>query len=129
MAAPTRTRPIWLQRPVWCGVSCAVAMAALVIGSLIDARTTSAQQRAFFNFPPRPKATPQSGKSFLQRPGKQTQTSGPKEPMLVRADEINYDYASERVAAVGNVQIYHGGSRTCASLRSAPLRSIARPTT
>ena len=30
--------------------------------------------------------------------------------MLVQANEINYDYANERVAAVGNVQIYYGGS-------------------
>ncbi len=28
--------------------------------------------------------------------------------MLVRATEINYDYTNERVAAVGNVQIYYG---------------------
>ena len=30
--------------------------------------------------------------------------------MLVQAREINYDYANHRVAAVGNVQIYYGGS-------------------
>ena len=30
--------------------------------------------------------------------------------MLVRADEINYDYTNERVSAVGNVQIYFGAS-------------------
>ena len=30
--------------------------------------------------------------------------------MLVQADEINYDYANERVSAVGNVQIYYSGS-------------------
>ena len=36
--------------------------------------------------------------------------------MLVRAEEINYDYTNERVAAVGNVQLYYGeidpGSRS-----------------
>jgi LPS-assembly protein len=31
-------------------------------------------------------------------------------PMLVQANEINYDYNNERVAAVGNVQIYYGGA-------------------
>ena len=31
--------------------------------------------------------------------------------MLVRAEEINYDYTNERVSAVGNVQIYYGSSR------------------
>ena len=30
--------------------------------------------------------------------------------MLVQANEIDYDYANHRVAAVGNVQIYYGGS-------------------
>ncbi len=30
--------------------------------------------------------------------------------MLVQAREIDYDYANHRVAAVGNVQIYYGGS-------------------
>ena len=30
--------------------------------------------------------------------------------MLVRAEEINYDYSNERVSAVGNVQIYYGPS-------------------
>ena len=30
--------------------------------------------------------------------------------MLVQAKEINYDYANERVSAVGNVQIYYNGS-------------------
>ena len=35
--------------------------------------------------------------------------SGQKQ-MLVQAREINYDYTNHRVAAVGNVQIYYGGS-------------------
>ena len=47
-------------------------------------------------FPDRPKP-PQRG----------TTTQG---QMLVQAKEINYDYANERVSAVGNVQIYYNGS-------------------
>jgi LPS-assembly protein len=31
-------------------------------------------------------------------------------PMLVQADRIKYDYANGTVAAIGNVQIYYGGS-------------------
>ncbi len=31
-------------------------------------------------------------------------------PMLVEAAEIRYDYTNDTVAAIGNVQIYHGGS-------------------
>ncbi len=33
-----------------------------------------------------------------------------QDQMLVRAEEINYDYTNERVSAVGNVQIYYGAS-------------------
>ena len=36
--------------------------------------------------------------------------SGQQQQMLVQAHEINYDYTNHRVAAVGNVQIYYGGS-------------------
>jgi LPS-assembly protein len=38
----------------------------------------------------------------------------PKDPnaqMLVKADELHYDYANNRVTAVGNVQIYYNGTR------------------
>jgi LPS-assembly protein len=34
----------------------------------------------------------------------------PNTPMLVRADEIKYDYPNNAVAAVGHVQIYYGGA-------------------
>ncbi len=34
----------------------------------------------------------------------------PNTPMLVQADEMQYDYANNTVAAVGHVQIYYGGS-------------------
>ncbi len=39
-----------------------------------------------------------------------TDEAGQKQ-MLVRAKEIDYDYTNHRVSAVGNVQIYYGGSR------------------
>ncbi|MGI8525106.1 MAG: LPS-assembly protein LptD [Pseudolabrys sp.] len=35
---------------------------------------------------------------------------GGKDQMLVQARQIDYDYNNHRVAAVGNVQIYYGGS-------------------
>lgn len=47
-------------------------------------------------FPPRPKPDTRQGPSNGQ--------------MLVQAGEIQYDYANERVSAVGNVQIYYKGS-------------------
>jgi len=38
-------------------------------------------------------------------------TRDPNAQMLVKADELNYDYTNSRVLAVGNVQIYYDGSR------------------
>ena len=49
-------------------------------------------------FPPREKPIPRTAPSAGQ------------EQMLVRAQEINYDYSNERVSAVGNVQLYYGAS-------------------
>src|SRR5262245_44356862 len=54
-------------------------------------------------FPQRP---PPAKKSKIVQQGEK---SGQKQ-MLVQANEINYDYANNRVAAVGNVQIYYGDS-------------------
>jgi LPS-assembly protein len=34
----------------------------------------------------------------------------PNTPMLVQADEINYDYPNNTISAVGHVQIYYGES-------------------
>jgi LPS-assembly protein len=45
-----------------------------------------------------------------EAPIPRTAPSGAQEQMLVRAQEINYDYTNERVAAVGNVQLYYGAS-------------------
>ena len=48
--------------------------------------------------------------------------SGQKQ-MLVQANEIDYDYANNRVAAVGNVQIYYGDS----TLEANGSSTIRRP--
>jgi LPS-assembly protein len=53
-----------------------------------------------FQQPPRP-----SAKSVSQK-----QTSDKNAQMLVQANEIQYDYNNERVAATGSVQIYYRGS-------------------
>jgi LPS-assembly protein len=39
------------------------------------------------------------------------QAKDPNAQMLVKADELHYDYSNTRVTAVGNVQIYYNGSR------------------
>jgi LPS-assembly protein len=53
-------------------------------------------QAQIFSFPERPKPDVRQGPSDGQ--------------MLVQAGEIHYDYANQRVSAVGNVQIYYKGS-------------------
>ena len=47
---------------------------------------------------------------FTPRPKPPVRPERSQEQMLVRADEINYDYTNERVSAVGNVQLYFGNS-------------------
>ena len=51
-------------------------------------------------FPQRP-PPPRKSKIQLER-----EKSGQKQ-MLVQANEVNYDHTNNRVAAVGNVQIYY----------------------
>src|SRR5262249_35835903 len=46
----------------------------------------------------------------LKQGGSARSMSDKNAQMLVHANEIQYDYNNERVAAVGNVQIYYGGS-------------------
>jgi LPS-assembly protein len=44
-------------------------------------------------------------------PGAGAQKKDPNAQMLVKADELHYDYANNRVTALGSVQIYYNGSR------------------
>lgn len=77
-----------------------LVLAAASVGSWTPAH---AQVPLTIEFPPAPPAKPKS-KAAIER-----DKSGDKQ-MLVQADEIDYDYANSRVSAVGNVQIYYGGS-------------------
>lgn len=84
----------------WCGGLVAIAAAWLAVFAF-DAAPAFAQTE-FLQFPKRP-----------SRPAQQSALSTLKkgqEQMLVQADEIHYDHANERVSAVGNVQMYYGGS-------------------
>ena len=76
------------------------ALALLACGGMIAFAPALAQELTFPQRPPPPKKSAIS----LER-----EKSGQKQ-MLVQASEINYDYTNHRVAAVGNVQIYYGGS-------------------
>ncbi len=76
----------------------ALMLAAVAfIGGLLPA-TPSFGQAGLLTFPPR------------EKPAPRTVRSGGQDQMLVRAQEINYDYTNERVSAVGNVQLYYGAA-------------------
>jgi LPS-assembly protein len=52
----------------------------------------------------------QRGITFPSRPKPPVRKTTTEGQMLVQAKEIHYDYANERVSAVGNVQLYYNGS-------------------
>lgn len=79
----------------------AAVLGLLACGAMIASAPAVAQQE--LQFPQRP-VPPKKSKIALER-----EKSGQKQ-MLVQASEIDYDYANNRVSAVGNVQIYYGGS-------------------
>ncbi len=79
------------RRFAWRGTFSVLAAAAF---ALVCATETSLAQKSVF--PARPKPPTRQAPS-----GKQ---------MLVQAAEIHYDYANERVSAIGNVQIYFSGA-------------------
>ena len=91
-ARPSAPRP-W-RRGV---IAIAIVLGLLAWGGLLAPVSALAQQLRFQERPPLPKS----------KTVPQGQKSGQKQ-MLVQATEINYDYANNRVAAVGNVQIYYG---------------------
>ena len=74
----------------------AAVLGLLACGALLAPVSTPAQE---FQFPKRPPPS-----------AKKSQVASGQKQMLVQANEINYDYANNRVAAVGNVQIYYGDS-------------------
>jgi LPS-assembly protein len=107
----TTARPISVR---WQGRSGAVApgaIALLVLCACFAPRPALAQLGA--------SPTPNSGfnqtwvgvPSQAPPPATGTQTKDPNAQMLVKADELHYDYANNRVTAIGGVQIYYNGSR------------------
>ena len=82
------------------GVRALIAVLALLAGGSLVCAPTFAQQLSFPQTPPQLKKS----KYAVAR-----EKSGQKQ-MLVQAREIDYDYTNHRVAAVGSVQIYYGGS-------------------
>jgi LPS-assembly protein len=88
-----------LRRGVRAGAAVIAALIAFVMAEGLAPQRASAQAvSSLLRFPPRP---PQPKKPPAQQGSA---------PMLVQATEIRYDYTNNSVAAVGNVQIYYGGS-------------------
>ncbi|MBS0246746.1 MAG: LPS-assembly protein LptD [Proteobacteria bacterium] len=77
-------------------------LAVLVLAAASVGPWTTAHAQTL-DFPPPPPSLPKSPAAI------ERDKTGDKQ-MLVQADEIDYDYANNRVSAVGNVQIYYGGS-------------------
>jgi LPS-assembly protein len=97
MAGLASARPP-APRPTRRGAAKIVAVLSLLVcGGLLAPAPADAQT---LSFPARP--APVKKKSNIATSGQQQ--------MLVQAREIDYDYTNNRVSAVGNVQIYYGGS-------------------
>jgi LPS-assembly protein len=90
-AAPPRRRGF---------IAFVTVLVLVACGGLIAPGPAMAQLLTFPKPPEPPKKTP----AQIEQ-----EKTGQKQ-MLVQADEIDYDYANHRVAAVGNVQIYYGGA-------------------
>jgi LPS-assembly protein len=110
--AMTTTRPHlrvcgWWRsaaRAAGAGVLAVASIAtASILASIATAPSAFAQRGSIVSFPQRPKPV-QTGGGLLSAKKNQ------KDQMVVRATEMHYDYSNERVAAVGNVQIYYSGS-------------------
>lgn len=82
-------------------VAAAVSIAVALIGSA--SVTPASAQTDFFKFEQRPRSAKKP--SPVAAPA----ATGDKQ-MMVQATEVQYDHVNERVNAVGNVQIYYGGS-------------------
>jgi LPS-assembly protein len=100
MAGLVSARPSAPRQPCRGVAAIAAVLCLLAYGGLMACAPASAQE---LQFPQRPPPSPKS-KIAIDR-----EKSGQKQ-MLVQATEIDYDYANNRVAAVGNVQIYYGDS-------------------
>lgn len=84
------------------------ALAALACAFALDLKPAQAQS-AYLDFRGQLRPTRQGSgvaQQMVGRPSPQKSNAS----MLVRADEMNYDYNNKTVSAVGNVQIYYQGA-------------------
>src|SRR5215470_1364443 len=103
MAAASTARPSGTRRRSGAGAVLLFVGVLIAVDCALGISDASAQSGSLspfltFRQPPRP-PNPHGARSAQK-----------DAQMLVRANEIQYDYNNERVAAVGNVQIYYNGS-------------------
>ena len=84
-----------------------LAAGLFVVGCWLDAAPAFAQglqsqQSPMLRFPDRPKLAAPSPAAARRQAN--------SAPMLLQANEMQYDYTNQRVSAVGNVQVYYAGS-------------------
>jgi len=103
---PITTRPTSSHRRLWRVVTAVVAVAAIGFCAILDERPSFAQRQKIVAFPKRPQPLAPPNAGLLQPGGLKNN----KEGMVVRAEEVHYDYSNERVSAIGNVQIYYNSS-------------------
>jgi len=102
MAGPVCARPP-APRQRRRGVAAVLTvLAILACGDMMACAPALAGE--IFNFPQSPPPRPKS-KIAIER-----DQAGKQQQMLVKANEIDYDYANHRVSAVGNVQMYYRNS-------------------
>ena len=103
MAGSTIPRPDLRCRPRRSLGALATALALACACLALPQPAAAQDQSSFLTFQQqiRPKA-PAGAQSLRNAPG--------DAQMLVKADEVDYDYTNHRVAAVGNVQIYYSGA-------------------
>jgi LPS-assembly protein len=93
--------------PLWsCGPRAAATIVAAIASLCVCllAPQPAAAQQDFLTFKQQQRPNAPRGSSLLKRDDKGDA------PMLVKAGEVDYDYANHRVSAVGNVQIYYNGA-------------------
>src|SRR5664279_3046213 len=102
MTGPVCARPPAPRPRRHGGAAVITVLAVLACGDMMTCAPAIAQQ--IFSFPQSPPPRPKS-KIAIER-----DKAGKQQQMLVKANEIDYDYANHRVSAVGNVQIYYSNS-------------------
>jgi LPS-assembly protein len=104
MAVSTTARPPDMCLLRWLAPAAYAFVVLLAVALPFSPAAAQRPEPAWVGVPPRPSQAGTASGEFL---------AGRRDPttqMLVQANEIHYDYANERVAAVGMVQIHYSGS-------------------